>query len=966
MKVVIVAKTRMGNGACIGALTFEGRSLRLIAADREVNDRFNMDYQVGEVWQVETRPELEIIPPHVENVIVTHKRRMGSITKIETLINQHMPPISGGVEAIFDGLTQTTKAGALYIAERCGIPSRSTMFWQPDRPLQREDDLKRIRYRYANSSGGCTLTFTGFQEPIPEIPAGALLRISLAHWWRPEASPEPRRREMTDGEYRCYVQLSGWFLGETESTPKVESNVPARVQKETYEGQIPQIGRVLQKVFGYAQFRSLQQTIIENVLRKRDSLAVMPTGSGKSLCYQLPATLFPGLTVVVSPLISLMEDQVLELKEWGIEAVYLNSTLSHAEYVETTARIRLGDVKLLYAAPETLLRPETRLLLDDCPVDCLVIDEAHCISEWGHDFRPEYRQLAGLRDQLPAAVTLSVTATATQRVRQDIKDSLGITDANEFISSFNRENLVLSVSDKIAAVAQTRAFLDAHKGQAGIIYCATRDQVDSLSDQLHSLGYPVLPYHAGMEDDVRRRHQHRFRYEEGLIMVATIAFGMGINKSNLRFILHYDLPKNIESYYQQIGRAGRDGLPADCLLLYSYSDVHTIRHFINQEPMDLRRGAEVRLQALLDFVDAQTCRRVPLLAYFGERYRNDDCLACDNCLSDPSEGDAQTTSEADSERVELTAPAQLFITCARETGEIFGAAHLIGILRGSLAKKVLKFRHDKLPSHGAGQAYSKKQWQHLAAQFVRRGLLERTQPHGSLKVTAEGGAVLGGEQFWGTLPGIYGGSARSEMPEHDPALFEELRSLRTRLANERGLPPYVVFPDRSLIEMAAYFPQTLEEFEQIYGVGQRKVKEYGPHFLPPIQAYCQENEIQSVPKPARDVSRPASLTGQRRTDHVWEHFQAGASIADIAADMGFTQGTILNHLKKAHQAGKPLDIEGLIASSQLSSEDGKRVIAAFDDLGVEYLKPVFEALGESVPYDQLHLWRLIYQVMNAE
>ncbi len=751
-----------------------------------------------------------------------------------------------------------------------------------------------------------------------------------------------------------------------ESTPKADSNIPPQVQVQTYEGQIPKIGSVLQKVFGYDQFRSLQQTIIENVLCKRDSLAVMPTGSGKSLCYQLPATLFPGLTVVVSPLISLMEDQVLELLEWGIEAVYLNSTLSHAEYVETTARIRAGDVKLLYAAPETLLRHETRLLLGDCRVDCLVIDEAHCISEWGHDFRPEYRQLAGLRDQLPAAVTLAVTATATQRVRQDIKTSLGITDANEFISSFNRENLVLSVSDKIAAVAQTRAFLDAHKGQAGIIYCATRDQVDSLSDQLNSLSYPVLPYHAGMDDEQRRLHQHRFRYEEGLIMVATIAFGMGINKSNLRFILHYDLPKNIESYYQQIGRAGRDGLPADCRLLYSYNDVHTIRYFINQESQELRRAAEVRLQALLDFVEAHTCRRVPLLAYFGEEYQNEDCEACDNCLSGPAKGDAQTASEVGSEKVALTAPAQLFITCAQETGEIFGAAHLIGILRGSQAKKVLKFKHDKLSSHGAGQTYSKKQWQHLAAQFVRQGLLKRTQPHGSLKVTAEGRAVLQGKEFWGTLQGIFAGSARSEMPEHDPVLFEQLRSLRTRLANERGLPPYVIFPDRSLIEMAAYFPQTSTQFEQIYGVGQRKINEYGPHFLPIIQAYCQENEIQPVPKLDRGVSRTTSLTGQRRTEYVWEHFQSGESITDIAADMGFTQGTILNHLKKAHQAGKPLNIEGLKASSQLSSEDGERVIAAFDDLGVEYLRPVFDALGGNIPYDQLHLWRLIYQVTKAK
>jgi len=958
MKVVIVAKTRMGSGACVGALTFDGRSLRLIAADRETNDHFNMEYQVGEVWEIESRPDPDIIPPHVENVIVTRKRRLSTIMRIEKFIEQQMPPLTGGIEAIFEGLTQTTKAGALYIAERNGIPGRSTMFWRPDRPLQREDDRKRIRYRYPTPEGGCTLTFTGFQEPIPELPAGALLRVSLAHWWRPE--------EMAEGELRCYVQLSGWFL--TASPPKTATHIPPQGQKETFETAIPKIESVLQHTFGYSRFRPLQQQIIANVLRKRDSLAVMPTGSGKSLCYQLPATLFPGLTVVVSPLISLMEDQVLELREWGIPAVYVNSTLSHDEYVATTARIRAGEVRLLYAAPETLLRPESTVLLESCRVDCLVIDEAHCISEWGHDFRPEYRQLAGLRARLPAAVTLAVTATATQRVRRDIKASLGIADANEFVGSFNRQNLVLSVRDKIAPLAQTRAFLDAHHGQAGIIYCATREQVDQLSLQLQDLGYPVLPYHAGMEDNTRRAHQRRFRYEDGLIVVATIAFGMGINKSNVRFILHYDLPKNIETYYQQIGRAGRDGLPADCLLLYSYSDVRTIRYFIAQEPPKLRRGSEARLQALLDFLETQTCRRVPLLAYFGEEYHAAECEACDNCLatrpevSPTLERDAQTGIEGDSAQVELTTSARQFLTCAQETGEIFGAAHLIDVLRGSRAKKVLKFEHEKLPSHGSGRAYTKEQWRHLAAQFIRQGLLERIQPHGSLKVTVAGKAVLQGREVWGTLPGALAGAVTQEMPEHDAVLFARLRALRARLAGERGLPPYVIFHDRTLIEMATYFPQSPEALSQIYGVGQRKVEAYGPLFLPIIQTYCQENDIQPIPKPATRPLRGKSLSGQQRIAYVWEHFQAGESITAIAADLGFKTGTILNHLKKAHEAGKPLRVEGLKEASQLSPEEEQGVIAAFEELGDAYLKPVFEALGGRVSYDQLHLWRLIVQV----
>jgi len=961
MKVVIVAKTRMGGGACVGGLTFDGRSLRLIASDRETNDHFNLDYQVGEVWEIETRPDPEIIPPHVENVLVAAKRRLGTMMKIESFIEQHMPPVCGGAEALFEGLAQSNRGGALYITEKCGLPSRSTMFWRPDRPLQRVDDRKRIRYRYPDSKGGCTLTFTGFQEPVSEIPAGTLVRVSLAHWWRP-----PEKDEL---EYRCYLQVSGWFS--TELSPKPCADIFDQTQKETCEDQIPKIGRVLRQVFGYSQFRPLQKAIIENVLRKRDSLAIMPTGSGKSLCYQLPATLFPGLTVVVSPLISLMEDQVLELGEWGVPAVYLNSTLAYPEYIATTARIRSGKVKLLYAAPETLLRPETGVLLENCLVDCLVIDEAHCISEWGHDFRPEYRQLSGLRARLPQAVTLAVTATATHRVREDIKTSLDIADANEFVSSFDRDNLELLVTDKVEPITQTREFLDIHQGQAGIIYCATREQVDDLAASLTSLGYPVLPYHAGMDDATRRAHQHRFRYEDGLIMVATIAFGMGINKSNLRFILHYDLPKNIESYYQQIGRAGRDGLPADCLLLYSYADIRTIRFFINQEAPEQRRGSEMRLQALLEFLDARGCRRKPLLAYFGEAYASENCSACDNCLSAYPQDSSQLKDETPSSKTEeaakvvLTAPARLLLTCAQQSGQRFGVDHLIKVLRGSHAKKIMMFKHQKLSVYGAGRGYSEYQWRQLAGQFIRQGLLERTQPHGSLRVTPAGKAVLQGGEVLGKPPGLIARAAAGKAPEHDAALFERLRTLRARLAGERSLPPYVIFQDRSLIEMATYFPHTPDELGKIYGVGQRKVLEYGPHFLPIIQTYCQENQIKPVSRTTNKPAKRQSISYQQRANFAWEQFQDGKSLADIAAELGSTQRTVLTYLRKAFETGKPLREDGLKEAGQLSPLDEQRVQAAFEELGDAYLKPVFEALNGCVDYDQLQLWRLIFQVRLA-
>jgi ATP-dependent DNA helicase RecQ len=966
MKAVIVAKTRMGSAACVGALTFESQSLRLIAADRETNDHFNMEYQVGEVWEIETLPDPDLTPPHIENVIVTGKRRMGLITSPEKFIEAHMPPTTGGTESIFEGLAQTTGAGALFIAKRTGIPSRSTMFWRPDRPLRRVDDAKRIRYRYPTEYGGVTLTYVGFQEPVPEIPAQTLLRISLAHWWQPE--------KMTEGEHRCYVQVSGWFLPEDEMGQ--ESSLPPQQaikrdlgggQKKSFESEIPQIRHILQQTFGYPHFRPLQEEIITNVLCKRDTLAVMPTGSGKSLCYQLPAMLFPGLTVVVSPLIALMEDQVLELREWDIAAAYLNSTLSYSAYIKTTARLRASEVKLLYAAPETLLRPETLVLLEKCQVDCLVIDEAHCISEWGHDFRPEYRQLAGLRARLPKAVTLATTATATHRVREDIKASLEIKSANEFVSSFDRENLVLIVNDKISALAQTRAFLDSHKGQSGIIYCATRDQVDNLTAKLETLDYPVLPYHAGMDDETRRAHQHRFHYEDGLIIVATIAFGMGINKSSLRFILHYDLPKNIESYYQQIGRAGRDGLPADCLILYSYNDVQTNRYFIEQVPPELRRGSEMRLKAFLNFIDTQTCRRKPLLAYFGEKYASANCGACDRCLTDkPEEPLApqkkpQTDVDLESDKVDLSVPTRLLLTCAQETGEIFGADHLIDVLRGSRRKKVLKFGHEKLSSYNAGRCHTKKQWKSLIAQFIRMGLIERSLKHGSLKLTGEGKAVLQGREVWGSLPRPEAKIVSPKSAGYDTALFEKLRALRSRLAEERGLPPFIIFHDRSLIEMATNFPQNCESLKQIYGVGQRKLEKYGPNFLSVISAYCIENKIKNTQKPDILVSPLASQSGQRRTVYIWEQFQAGKSIAEIAAELGFVQSTILEHLKRAHATGLPIYLQGLKANSQLTPEEGQQVLATFFELGDAKLKPVFEALDGDVPYEELHLWRLIFQ-----
>ncbi|MCZ7671647.1 MAG: RecQ family ATP-dependent DNA helicase [Chloroflexi bacterium] len=451
----------------------------------------------------------------------------------------------------------------------------------------------------------------------------------------------------------------------------------------------------LKEVFGYDEFRPLQPELINNVLQKRDSLAIMPTGSGKSICYQIPALLFPGLTVVVSPLISLMQDQVDQLREVGVTAVTLNSTLSFSEYQYTTDQIRAGAVNLLYVAPETLLRPEILLLLQQAPVDCLTIDEAHCISEWGHDFRPEYRQLIDVRRRLPDAVCLAVTATATDRVRTDIKASLGIADADEFIASLNRENLFLAVQPKTDGVAQTLAFLNNHPDESGIIYCATRKQVDILTAQLQAHGYQALPYHAGLDDHSRRQHQRQFIHDNVPIMVATIAFGMGINKSMCASSSIMTCPKSGELL--SANRPCRTGWLAFRLLtavqLQRRANHQLLHHAASGIPTN---GGACPARCHAGLCGDQYLPPRPLLNYFGEAYTVKNCDACDNCTSD------------DSNLVDVTIPAQKFLSCVKRTGELFGSSHIIDVLRGSRSQKVLSRGHDKLSTYNIGGEFSKR------------------------------------------------------------------------------------------------------------------------------------------------------------------------------------------------------------------------------------------------------------------
>ena len=592
---------------------------------------------------------------------------------------------------------------------------------------------------------------------------------------------------------------------------------------------------LLKTVFGYDEFRPLQAECIDGVLAKRDTVMIMPTGGGKSLCYQIPALLFDGLTVVISPLISLMKDQVNQLHELGVEADVLNSSLSYGEYLHNKERIQTGITKLLFLAPETLFKPETIQFLQERKVDCIAIDEAHCISEWGHDFRPEYRQIRMLREFFPDAVYLAVTATATERVRHDIVTNLGLQNPAIRQASFNRTNLFYEVIQKERATDQVVDFLQRNNDQSGIIYCFSRKAVDTLAADLNRYGFNCLPYHAGLEPDVRRKNQELFIRDDVPIMVATIAFGMGINKPNVRFVIHHDLPKNIESYYQETGRAGRDGLPAHCLLLFSAGDIGKLNYFIDQKTDEQqRRVAREHLNAMVGYAESMVCRRIPLITYFGENYTQQRCDLCDNCKNPQKQTD------------DLTAQAQLFFRALHETGEMFGAVHVINVLRGSRAEKVLSYHHDECAVYGQGSAWSQRQWQHLVRQLIAQKLMDKEPQYGVITLNRRSYAILNGEAaFHGMQPPAdrpaSRAAARGKAPvaasAGDENLYALLKIKRKELADKSGVPPYVIFPDKSLIDMSQRKPTSREEFAQIFGVGERKLKKFADIFIQVIKQH---------------------------------------------------------------------------------------------------------------------------------
>lgn len=705
---------------------------------------------------------------------------------------------------------------------------------------------------------------------------------------------------------------------------------------------------ILKNVFGYDEFRSLQEEIITSVLNKKDALVVMPTGGGKSLCYQLPALIFNGLTVVVSPLISLMKDQVDQMTQLGIDAVLLNSSITRMEYNENINRIREGKVKLLYVAPETLLKNDILNFLESINVECFAIDEAHCISEWGHDFRPEYRKIADVRKRFPGAVCIALTATATSRVRSDIRKNLELSETNDFVASFNRGNLFYKIIPKDNPLEQTLEFLEQYKNESGIIYCFSRDSVDRLYLNLEKQGYKVKPYHAGLTDEERQENQELFLKDEVQIMVATIAFGMGIHKTNVRYVIHFDLPKSIEAYYQETGRAGRDGVDSMCLLLYSFSDIHKIKFFLDQKSDgEEKKAAVTQLNALVDYADTSFCRRIPLITYFGEDYTEPFCGMCDNCVSPEVHSD------------DITVPAQMFLSCVKRTGERFGAGHIVDILRGSKSKKVNDFSHHSLSTYGIGKEYSKDLWMKLVRQFMKHKLvITDTEIPGVLKITEKGYNVMkGGETVAGSLHADKKRSlSGSSGKDYDSELFEILREKRRELAAAENVPPYVIFSDKTLFEIASFFPQSHESLLKIHGIGAHKIEKYGEIILTLVINYCSSKGIME----SSDSPKVKVYLKTPRHIEVSELYNSGVSIRELAEKEQIQRRTIFDHLFRYIQDGGSVRRDLLIPYIPSDEQVLASIIDVFERVGPEKLKPVFEELNGAVDYDTINVCRLYY------
>ncbi len=721
------------------------------------------------------------------------------------------------------------------------------------------------------------------------------------------------------------------------------------------------INDLLKKHFGYDQFRPLQEEIIKTIVEKRDVFVLMPTGGGKSLCYQLPALYFPGLTLVVSPLIALMKDQVDTLRANGIEAAYLNSTLDAKETREIEQAAQDGKLKLLYIAPERLASAQFREFLGTLDVSLLAIDEAHCISEWGHDFRPDYRNLKRLRHQFSRIPAIALTATATEKVREDIVGQLEFERAATFVSSFNRENLTYHVRPKQSSYESLLELLKKYESEPAIIYCFSRNDTEKLALDLNTAGFKALPYHAGLSADTREVNQNQFIRDEVQVMVATIAFGMGIDKPDVRLIVHMDLPKTLEGYYQETGRAGRDGLPSECVLFYSYGDKMKQDFFINQlvDPRE-RAKAQAKVAQVIDFCQLQSCRRGYLLRYFGEDWTETACSACDVCLNPREQFDA----------TEIT---KKILSAVLRTGERFGAGYIIEVLLGKKSKKLAERGHDQLSVFSIVSEFSASQLQQLFATLVDKQFLVKNEgEYATYHVGTSGKRFLKQNErvtLYQPVDTEISKTRKKTDLEYDESLFELLRKKRKELADVQGVPPFVVFGDTTLHEMAHYFPQSAESLSRITGVGTAKLKQFGEIFLKLIQDYAKDTAVEEKSRTVR-LSKKKSLTNRSsasiaRASSTFNEtrrlLEQRLSVDAIARERGITVGTVISHIEKIVEAEPAFSLEHLRPDTKREAT----INAAFQRFGTGFLSPVRQQLGEEFSFDEIRLARILYDQKKA-
>ncbi len=715
---------------------------------------------------------------------------------------------------------------------------------------------------------------------------------------------------------------------------------------------------VLKQYFGFEDFRGKQEEVIQNLLDGRDTFVIMPTGAGKSLCYQLPATILEGTALVISPLIALMKNQVDQLRAHGIEAGFLNSSMNRGDYESVKQKTIERKLKLLYVAPESLVKEEFIDFLKKAKISFVAIDEAHCISEWGHDFRPEYRRIREILNHIDHVPIIALTATATPKVQLDIKQNLKIHDSKVVITSFNRHNLYYEIRPKVDPVTQIIKFIKKNQGKSGIVYCLSRRKVEELAEILKVNGIKAKPYHAGLDSKKRSEHQDNFLNEEVDVIVATIAFGMGIDKPDVRYVIHYDVPKSIESYYQETGRAGRDGLEGNCILFYDYNDIVKLEKFMKDKPVSERESGHLLLQEMASFCESGLCRRKYMLHYFGEIFDETKCSGmCDNC-------------RYPKERIDGTKYVKQSLAVTKQVKEKFGIGHMVRVLRGATSQQVVLNEHDKLPIHGRGKDFSEKEWKAIFAQVIVNSYLRKDiDEYGVIKLTEKGKNFLQNpesvELFKYRDPKELERQKEAEQAEDfktfDKVLYDKLKKLRKQIASEKGIPPYVVFQDPSLEEMAVKFPVTDDEFVNITGVGRGKAVKFAGPFITLIKKYMEEN----------DIERPETIlvkrTGKRSMNKLFliQHIDRKTPLDEIARLKNLSFAELLDSIEDIIYSGTKLNLDYYI-KYEMDPDLVDEIYDYFMHAETDNLDIAEKEFGGDVPREELQMVRakFIAEVAN--